>query len=64
MRILSDEIKNHIGKAVHVEGWLHKKRMLGGLTFINIRDRRGLIQVVIDNKDEGENSVAYRSAPF
>lgn len=54
MRILSDEIKNHIGKAVHVEGWLHKKRMLGGLTFINIRDRRGLIQVVIDNKDEGE----------
>ena len=54
MRTLSNEVKDHIGKSVHVEGWLHKKRMLGGLTFINVRDRRGLIQVVIDNKDEVE----------
>ena len=54
MRILSNDVKDHIGKTVHVEGWLHKKRMLGGLTFINVRDRRGLIQVVIDNKDEVE----------
>lgn len=54
MRILSDEVKKHVGKTVHVEGWLHKKRMLGGLTFINVRDRRGLIQVVIDDKDEVE----------
>lgn len=54
MRILSSDIKNHVGEVVHIEGWLHKKRMLGGLTFINVRDRRGVVQVVIDDKDEGE----------
>ncbi len=54
MRILSDEAVNHIGKTITVEGWLHKKRLLGGLTFINIRDRRGLLQMVIKDKDEVE----------
>ncbi|HUY85246.1 MAG TPA: OB-fold nucleic acid binding domain-containing protein, partial [Candidatus Dormibacteraeota bacterium] len=53
-RILSDDVKNHVGKTVHVEGWLHKKRLLGGLTFINVRDRRGLVQVVLQNKNEVE----------
>jgi nondiscriminating aspartyl-tRNA synthetase len=54
MRILSRDLKDHIGKPVHIEGWLHKKRLLGGLTFINVRDRSGLTQVVIDKKDEVE----------
>ncbi len=53
-RILSSDVASQVGKTVRVEGWLHKKRMLGGLTFINIRDRRGLIQVVIEDKDEVE----------
>lgn len=54
MRTLSSDLKDHVGKTVHIEGWLHKKRLLGGLTFINVRDRRGLVQVVIQNKDEVE----------
>ena len=54
MRILSNDAKNHVGQEIHVEGWLHKKRLMGGLTFIAIRDRRGLIQVVIKDKDEVE----------
>jgi nondiscriminating aspartyl-tRNA synthetase len=54
MRTLSNEAIKHIGEKISVEGWLHKKRLLGGLTFINIRDRRGLIQVVIKDKDEVE----------
>ncbi|HVW23059.1 MAG TPA: aspartate--tRNA(Asn) ligase [Candidatus Saccharimonadales bacterium] len=54
MRILSSEVKDHIGEEVQIEGWLHKKRLLGGLTFINVRDRRGLTQVVITDKDEVE----------
>jgi nondiscriminating aspartyl-tRNA synthetase len=53
-RILSDDIKSHAGQTVHIEGWLHKKRLLGGLTFINVRDRRGLVQVVIQDKTEVE----------
>lgn len=54
MRVLTKELKNHIGDAVVMQGWLHKKRLLGGLTFINLRDRGGVVQAVIDNKDEVE----------
>ncbi|HZL08079.1 MAG TPA: aspartate--tRNA(Asn) ligase [Candidatus Dormibacteraeota bacterium] len=54
MRVLSSDVKSHAGKTVHIEGWLHKKRLLGGLTFINVRDRRGLVQVVIKDKTEVE----------
>ncbi|MGH7142194.1 MAG: aspartate--tRNA(Asn) ligase [Candidatus Saccharimonadales bacterium] len=54
MRILSNDVKNHVGEKLQVEGWLHKKRLLGGLTFINVRDRRGLIQVVLEDKTEVE----------
>lgn len=53
-RLLSSEIKKHIGKTVTIQGWLHKKRMLGGLNFINVRDRHGLVQVLIEDKDEIE----------
>ncbi|GAC1499543.1 MAG: aspartate--tRNA(Asn) ligase [Candidatus Saccharimonadales bacterium] len=54
MRILSSKVSDHIGKGIHIEGWLHKKRLLGGLTFINVRDRHGLVQVVIKDKNEVE----------
>lgn len=54
MRTLSSELKDRIGETVHIKGWLHKKRLLGGLTFINVRDRRGLTQVVIQDKAEVE----------
>jgi len=54
MRILSSDIAGHIGEQIHIEGWLHKKRLLGGLTFINVRDRRGLVQVVIKDKTQVE----------
>lgn len=54
MRTLSNDAIQHVGETITVEGWLHKKRLLGGLTFINVRDRRGLIQVVIKDKEEVE----------
>lgn len=54
MRILSSDIKEHDGKDVQVRGWLHKKRKLGGLNFINIRDRRGLVQVLVEDEKEME----------
>src|SRR5688572_1736273 len=54
MRTLSKDLKEHIGKEVMVQGWLHKKRLLGGLTFINVRDRGGVVQVVLKDKDEVE----------
>jgi nondiscriminating aspartyl-tRNA synthetase len=53
-RTLAREIASKAGETVTVEGWLHKKRLLGGLNFITIRDRSGVIQTLIDNKDELE----------
>ena len=53
-RILSRDVAGHVGETITIAGWLHKKRLLGGLNFISIRDRSGLTQTLIDNKDELE----------
>lgn len=54
MRILSSDVAKQIGKPVHIQGWLHKKRLMGGLAFIMVRDRLGLTQVVVQDKNEVE----------
>ena len=53
-RTLTNELQAHVGETVTIEGWLHKKRLLGGLNFITLRDRKGIAQNLIDNKDEVE----------
>lgn len=37
-----------IGKKVTVMGWAHKRRDLGGVIFVDLRDRSGIIQVVFN----------------
>ena len=54
MRTLAKDIAEHDGKKVVLSGWLHKKRLLGGLTFINLRDRSGIAQILVEDKDEVE----------
>lgn len=53
-RTLSNDVAQSVGKQIMIEGWLHKKRALGGINFINVRDRKGLTQVVVEDKDEVE----------
>ncbi|MEO0601801.1 MAG: aspartate--tRNA ligase [Myxococcota bacterium] len=38
-----------VGSTVRVAGWVHRRRDLGGLVFIDVRDATGLVQVRVDN---------------
>ena len=40
--------KENDGKTVILNGWVHRKRDHGGISFINLRDRYGMTQVVVD----------------
>ena len=56
------ELSNaNIGEYVTVMGWVQKRRNLGGMIFVDLRDRTGLLQLIFDQNDLSEEdfSKAY-----
>src|SRR5215469_6926600 len=52
-RVLSAQLPEHIGQRVTIAGWLHRRRDLKSVTFLIIRDRAGLAQVVLPAEPAG-----------
>jgi nondiscriminating aspartyl-tRNA synthetase len=46
-RVLCAEVPAHVGERITIAGWLHRHRELKSVTFVVIRDRSGLAQVVL-----------------
>ncbi|MFG2036842.1 aspartate--tRNA(Asn) ligase [Dactylosporangium sp. NPDC048998] len=46
-RVLSGELARHTGATIRLCGWVHRRRVLAKVTFLIVRDRAGLAQVVV-----------------
>jgi aspartyl-tRNA synthetase len=50
----SSELKDQIGKSVVVAGWVHDARVLGGINFLLLRDKEGMVQVTAQKQKVSE----------
>ncbi|GAB2931885.1 aspartate--tRNA ligase [Streptomyces mayteni] len=49
-----------IGKDVRLSGWLHNRRNLGGILFVDLRDHHGIVQLVVRPGSAGYDAVNER----
>jgi aspartyl-tRNA synthetase len=52
---------SHEGERVELAGWVHRRRDHGGLIFIDLRDRSGLVQVTVDPSMAAAHRVAEQA---
>ena len=50
----------NIGETVEITGWVHRRRDHGGVIFLDVRDRTGLVQLVYDPDTEQSFAIADR----
>jgi nondiscriminating aspartyl-tRNA synthetase len=53
-RVLSSQLSQFVDHNVMIMGWLHKKRKLGNLVFLVMRDRHGLVQITIEDAQQAQ----------
>ena len=45
---------SHVGQKVILNGWVHRKREHGEISFFNLRDRYGITQIMVDSDSDKE----------
>ncbi len=55
--------RSDVGKEVVLAGWVHRIRDHGGIVFLDLRDRWGITQVVVDSKNERAYAVSSSLRP-
>ena len=53
---------DHVGARVRLGGWVHRARDLGGLIFLDLRDRAGLVQISFDPAVASAEAIAQAAA--
>lgn len=51
-RVLAQDLSNWMNQTVVVRGWMNNLRLMGKIAFLLLRDRTGLIQIVIEEKSD------------
>jgi len=60
--LCGDLTRAQIGQTVRLGGWVHRRRDLGGLVFLDLRDRAGLVQLSFDPRWSAPEVIARAAA--
>ncbi|HUP87014.1 MAG TPA: aspartate--tRNA(Asn) ligase [Acidimicrobiales bacterium] len=54
-RVLAAELSGYVGQRVRLAGWLHHQRQLAQVAFLLLRDRSGIAQVVLTDREDRDD---------